>query len=475
LNKLIYARSLSRPSNQGKTWLVAAISLLMAIPLLISDAGIVRAVTGASLPLPDAVSSKVLPEAKVDVYQRTGEWLAENTAEDALIGVTEVGIMGFYAKRPMLDFLGLLNSDVAQALADRDLNWALAAYRPDYVAITAVNPLFSYDLTADATFQTLYRPVKRFVDDRFWGSPVTVYRRIAPEITDADMLAWSRHEPVLFDEQFALTQARVTRSAVEMPAVPGQLISLEFDWIPAGTQPTDYRLFVHLVGESERIVAQLDQLLLPVEQGGGYTSTWEGGTQYRTRHHLRIPETVLTPDTLELRIGLYEPATSVRLGLGDDTDALFLPWTLDLQADSEGQEPVNFGAQLELSGFAIENKPLIAPGESLAVQLYWRALSEMKRDYKVFVHLVNQNTGEKIAQDDARPGEDDAPTDIWLVGDEHKRRHQLVTSATAPSGIYDIWVGLYEADSGRRLPFLDDVGNPGDDYIRLGPIRIGES
>jgi hypothetical protein len=257
--------------------------------------------------------------------------------------------------------------------------------------------------------------------------------------------------------------------------VPGQLISLEFDWIASHEQPTDYRLFIHLVGESDRIIAQLDQLLLPIEEVGGYTSTWQADTRYTTRHHLIIPETALTPDTLEIRMGLYDPVTSVRLSMEGDTDVLLLPWALELQADSEGQAPFDFGSQLELSGYAVEDKPLVAPGESLAVQLHWRALSEMDSDYKVFVHLVNRETGEKIAQDDAPPGEREAPTHVWQVGDEHTRRHQLVAPATAPAGIYDIWVGLYEADSGRRLPLLDTVGNPGDDHIRFGPIRIGES
>ena len=45
--------------------------------------------------------------------QETGEWLDKNTPPDATVGVAEVGQIGFYARRYMTDYLGLLQPAVA--------------------------------------------------------------------------------------------------------------------------------------------------------------------------------------------------------------------------------------------------------------------------------------------------------------------------------------------------------------------------
>ena len=142
-----------------------------AAALLWSDLAVVRGLEGP-LPPPDDPVSKVLPEAKAGPYERAGRWLHDHTPADALVGVTEVGIMGYYAQRPMVDFLGLLEPDVAQALARGDLYWALLRYQPDYLALTAISPLYAYDLRADPWFQAAYAPVEAVDDPRFWGSPV---------------------------------------------------------------------------------------------------------------------------------------------------------------------------------------------------------------------------------------------------------------------------------------------------------------
>ncbi len=149
---------------------------LLLIPSVRSLGGIYRGLRG---PLPDPATplSKVLPEAKVDAYRQVGEWLAANTPADAVIGVTEVGVMGYSSGRRMVDFLGLIQPDAAAALARGDPAWTLQTYQPDYLALTAINPLFNSDPRQDAWFAAAYRPVQRFDDARFWGSPVAIYQR----------------------------------------------------------------------------------------------------------------------------------------------------------------------------------------------------------------------------------------------------------------------------------------------------------
>ncbi len=76
------------------------------------------------------------------IYRATGEWLAENTPSDARVGALEVGIIGYYAQRPMIDFAGLIQPDVADLMQtdttyDDTAVWAVQNYQPQYLVLIA--------------------------------------------------------------------------------------------------------------------------------------------------------------------------------------------------------------------------------------------------------------------------------------------------------------------------------------------------
>ena len=80
------------------------------------------------------------PDARLGIYQEVGEWLFTNTPADASVGTLEVGIIGYYAQRPMIDFAGLLQPDVVQvfrpdATYDDTAQWAIEHHRPDYLVL----------------------------------------------------------------------------------------------------------------------------------------------------------------------------------------------------------------------------------------------------------------------------------------------------------------------------------------------------
>ena len=74
-------------------------------------------------------------------YERLGRWFADNTPETASFGYMEIGIAGFYSHRTVIDALGLVNPDVAQHVAQRDLLWAFRKHRPDYIVVFEAVPL----------------------------------------------------------------------------------------------------------------------------------------------------------------------------------------------------------------------------------------------------------------------------------------------------------------------------------------------
>jgi hypothetical protein len=80
------------------------------------------------------------PADRYAIYRAAGEWLATHTAADAVVGTLEVGILGYYARRPMVDFAGLIQPKVAAQLAagadyEHAALWAVEHYQPQYLVL----------------------------------------------------------------------------------------------------------------------------------------------------------------------------------------------------------------------------------------------------------------------------------------------------------------------------------------------------
>lgn len=127
----------------------------------------------------------MLPIVDWQAYRETGEWLDENTPPDATVGVAEVGQVGFYARRWMTDYLGLLQPDASQMLKRGDLYSWLVGYAPDYLVFQrfrgAPLVLYNYVIEADSWFNANYRPITELDDPRYSSGPVTIFERTTPE------------------------------------------------------------------------------------------------------------------------------------------------------------------------------------------------------------------------------------------------------------------------------------------------------
>lgn len=79
-------------------------------------------------------------DPRYKIYRAVGEWLQANTLPGAAAGMLEVGVIGYYAHRPVVDFAGLIQPAVAAQL-QRDTTyddaafWAVNHYRPDYLVL----------------------------------------------------------------------------------------------------------------------------------------------------------------------------------------------------------------------------------------------------------------------------------------------------------------------------------------------------
>ncbi len=71
--------------------------------------------------------------SNITPYQTIGEYLKDNTPPNASVGYVEVGQIGYYSQRKIIDMTGMVTKGVVAHLKLRDFDWTLNEYKPDYV------------------------------------------------------------------------------------------------------------------------------------------------------------------------------------------------------------------------------------------------------------------------------------------------------------------------------------------------------
>lgn len=112
-------------------------------------------------------------------------------------------------------------------------------------------------------------------------------------------------------------------------------------------------------------------------------------------------------------------------------------------------------------------------GDALAAILYWRVTGRIGKDYTLFVHLIDAN-GRRVDGIDSPPRGGDPPMTLWRAGDVVSDGIVLPIDPAIAPGEYSIEIGLYDAETMRRLDIVDATGQPITDKLALRPIWIIE-
>ncbi len=243
----------------------------------------------------------------------------------------------------------------------------------------------------------------------------------------------------------------------------GDSIDVTLYWRAEQEIAADYSVFVHAVDADGIVQAQHDS-----HPGlGAYpTREWQVGEIIEDRHQLTVPPGAPAPSALRIVAGLYTAATGQRL-TSDLGEVVALGEVLVLSdADAlPGAAHINFDDKLALVGFQLDRR-VLAPGETLAVTLWWEGLAPMAQDYVVFVHLLLP-PDTVWAQQDQMPQAGAARTSTWQVGDRIEDTHILTLPPETPVGVYRIEVGVYDKDTFARLPV-----NFSDQGVVLTQVKV---
>lgn len=113
--------------------------------------------------------------------------------------------------------------------------------------------------------------------------------------------------------------------------------------------------------------------------------------------------------------------------------------------------------------------PRFAPGETFSLTLWWRALTNINKDYVASVQVLDAN-GRMVVQQDNPPGQ--RSTTLWLAGDVVRDAYSLRLPANASPGQYRILVSLYQAGVLQRLPVLDIQGHVIGDSVLVKEMLL---
>jgi hypothetical protein len=108
-------------------------------------------------------------------------------------------------------------------------------------------------------------------------------------------------------------------------------------------------------------------------------------------------------------------------------------------------------------GYSVTSAPVLQPGDSVTVTLFYRGLKPAEQPYTQFFQLYSPTLG-MAAQVDQPPLRGGNPTHTWQRDELIVDQVTLTVAATALSGEYTLNTGLYDPASGERVPLLAASG-----------------
>ncbi len=223
--------------------------------------------------------------------------------------------------------------------------------------------------------------------------------------------------------------------------IPGESLRVGLRWLATRDGLPSYVTGVAL-RQGETIVAE--QAGAPVD-GTYSTDEWKSGEFVTEWRDLRVPPDVNGEAGARLEASVIG-GKSVWLA-----DIKIVPIARTYQMPSAAVPThASFRGVGDLVGYELQKLPATAQ-QPFELTLYWKSGGTSDKDFVVFAQLLSPD-GRLVAQSDNRPAQGQRPTRSWLPGEIIADRHLLRFSQKDYAGDAKLIVGLYEAETGMRVP-----------------------
>jgi hypothetical protein len=243
-------------------------------------------------------------------------------------------------------------------------------------------------------------------------------------------------------------------------------------WRSLAPMNADYNLFLHLLGQKQTLVGNVDTWT-----GGGLrpTSSWRVGEIYKDRYVIALDPKSKTPSKLLLDVAMWEKESSQKLPITDEKGNVLKSVTLDvglldsaqlLMATPQARADSTLEGGIHFIGYDLPANPIAS--QPITLTLYWSTSSPIQNDYTVFVHVFDSQ-GKRIAQADSPPMNGDWLTSMWEANRPVIDPHTF----TLPSGQYTIRVGMYDPMTVEPLlAYKPDGSEWTDRAIEAGKVIV---
>ena len=291
---------------------------------------------------------------------------------------------------------------------------------------------------------------------------------ISPLFEDAETAVYTTQPRFGADFEFdveladgvGIIDSSLTASAVE----PGDWLLADVRWGTRDAPQHDWLAEFALLSSSGTAVHRSAAELA----SGWPTSEWDEDAVVRGSAALRI-DPYADGGTYVATIQLRDPVR--RSPAGDIVSLgqveIRQPERVFALPQPEYQTEAVFGDFLRLLGYDLERE-----GETLRLTLHWQALKRMDVSYKMFVHVIDLESGEMEAQTDVVPRDWTYPTTRW-ERDEVVTDEITIALSDVPGGSYGLVVGVYDPETGVRLTVAGGAeGGVLPDQVSLGKVVV---
>ncbi len=173
--------------NPFLKWTYRILSIVVLSSIILVFSGGVRAYSKMfrSLPFP-----------KLELYAKAGSWIAKNTPTNASLAAMEIGYLGYYAQRKVIDLIGLVTPEVSEHLRRGDFQWVIKKHQPDYFIYNEEFKAWLEPITYQPWFEKSYEHV---IDMSQSGYPfnLRIFKKVLPlEIQEGKLLVMDSRQDV---------------------------------------------------------------------------------------------------------------------------------------------------------------------------------------------------------------------------------------------------------------------------------------
>lgn len=221
------------------------------------------------------------------------------------------------------------------------------------------------------------------------------------------------------------------------------------------------------------------------EQGwpaGAPTSTWAVARRIWYDHHAPTIPPATAPGLYRLELYLADPDSQAKLpaynivtgvGVGEIVPLAYVQVGADQAHPAYPlASPPRFDNQIALLGSNLALQTESAAGATLPVTLTWQARAHPQKDYTGFVQLLDEQ-GRLVAQQDHPLTNNFIPATLWNPGVNIVDTYQLLLPPDLALGKYRLIVGIYDGETGVRLPVIDKGATAGD-VVTVSEVSVSK-